>query len=227
MKYKHLLFDADNTLLDFTRGEIETFKKLGKIYDFEVSDFIMSEYHRINKACWKAYEEGTLSQDKLRVLRFENFIKYFDLKIDPIDMEENFTRILSSQPHLIKNSHQVLSLLKDKGYNLQLITNGLVEAQYGRLKATKLEPYFSKIFISGEMGCQKPDVEYFTKVLNSIKAKESECLVIGDRLESDILGAMNSNIDSVWLNLKNDNLPAIYKPTYVITKLNTLIDLLV
>ncbi len=227
MKYKHLLFDADNTLFDFTQGEIETFKKLGKIYNFEVSSFILSEYHRINKACWKAYEEGTLSQDKLRVLRFENFIKYFDLKIDPIDMEENFIRILSSQTHLIKNTHQVLSLLKNKGYSLQMITNGLVEAQYGRLKSTKLEPYFSNIFISGEMGCQKPDVEYFEKVLNSIKAKESECLVIGDRLESDILGAMNSNIDSVWLNLKNDNLPSIYNPTYVIKELDNLIDLLV
>ncbi|NCD05762.1 MAG: noncanonical pyrimidine nucleotidase, YjjG family [Spirochaetia bacterium] len=227
MKYKHLLFDADNTLFDFTLGEIETFKKLGKIYDFEVSTFIMSEYHRINKACWKAYEEGTLSQDRLRVLRFENFIKYFDLNIDPIDMEENFTRILSSQTHLIKNTHQVLSFLKNKGYSLQMITNGLVEAQYGRLKSTKLEPYFSNIFISGEMGCQKPDVEYFEKVLNSIKAKESECLVIGDRLESDILGAMNSNIDSVWLNLKNDNLPSIYKPTYIIKELDNLIDLLV
>ncbi len=226
MKYKHLLFDADNTLFDFSQGEIETFKKLGHKYNFEVTKSLMEDYHRINKACWKAYEEGTLSQDKLRVLRFENFIKYFNFDIDPIEMEKDFTTILSNQSHLIKDTHYVLDHLSKKGYDIQLITNGLVEAQYGRLKATDIEKYFSNIFISGEMGCQKPDVEYFDIVLDSIKAKKAECLVIGDRLESDILGAMKSNLDSVWLNIKNKDLPNEFTPTYVITDLASLLDIL-
>ncbi|MCY1152845.1 MAG: YjjG family noncanonical pyrimidine nucleotidase [Sphaerochaetaceae bacterium] len=226
MKYKHLLFDADNTLFDFSQGEIETFKELGHKYNFEVTKSLMEDYHRINKACWKAYEEGTLSQDKLRVLRFENFINYFNFNIDPIEMEKDFTSILSNQSHLIKDTHFVLEQLSKQGYDIQLITNGLVEAQYGRLKATDIEKYFSNIFISGEMGCQKPDVEYFDIVLDSIKAKKDECLVIGDRLESDILGAMKSNLDSVWLNIKNKDLPNEFTPTYVITDLASLLDIL-
>jgi YjjG family noncanonical pyrimidine nucleotidase len=226
MKYKHLLFDADNTLFDFSQGEIETFKKLGHKYNFEVTKSLMEDYHRINKACWKAYEEGTLSQDKLRVLRFENFIKYFNFDIDPIEMEKDFTTILSNQSHLIKDTHYVLDHLSKKGYDIQLITNGLVEAQYGRLKATDIEKYFSNIFISGEMGCQKPDVEYFDIVLDSIKAKKAECLVIGDRLESDILGAMKSNLDSVWLNIKNKDLPNEFTPTFVIADLASLLNIL-
>ncbi|MDC7237537.1 MAG: YjjG family noncanonical pyrimidine nucleotidase [Sphaerochaetaceae bacterium] len=226
MKYKHLLFDADNTLFDFSQGEIETFKELGHKYNFEVTKSLMEDYHRINKACWKAYEEGTLSQDKLRVLRFENFINYFNFNIDPIEMEKDFTSILSNQSHLIKDTHFVLEQLSKQGYDIQLITNGLVEAQYGRLKVTDIEKYFSNIFISGEMGCQKPDVEYFDIVLDSIKAKKDECLVIGDRLESDILGAMKSNLDSVWLNIKNKDLPNEFTPTYVITDLASLLDIL-
>jgi YjjG family noncanonical pyrimidine nucleotidase len=226
MKYKHLLFDADNTLFDFSQGEIETFKELGQKYNFEVTKSLMEDYHRINKACWKAYEEGTLSQDKLRVLRFENFINYFNFNIDPIEMEKDFTSILSNQSHLIKDTHFVLEQLSKQGYDIQLITNGLVEAQYGRLKATDIEKYFSNIFISGEMGCQKPDIEYFDIVLDSIKAKKDECLVIGDRLESDILGAMKSNLDSVWLNIKNKDLPNEFTPTYVITDLASLLNIL-
>ncbi len=226
MKYKHLLFDADNTLFDFTQGEYETFKILGKKYNFEVNPTLMDEYHIINKACWKAYEEGSLSQDKLRVLRFENFINHFNLNIDPIEMEESFTNILSKQNHLIKDSHFVLSSLKNKGYNIQMITNGLVEAQYGRLKSTDIEKYFTNIFISGEMGCQKPDIEYFDIVLNKLDANKDDCLVIGDRLESDILGAMKSKIDSVWLNLKKDKLPLDFKPTFIIKDLIDLLEIL-
>lgn len=226
MKYKQLLFDADNTLFDFTQGEYETFKILGKKYNFEVSSKLMDEYHKINKACWKAYEEGKLSQDKLRVLRFENFINHFNLNINPVEMEKEFTKILSKQSHLIKDTHIVLSKLKEKGYNIQMITNGLVEAQYGRLKATDIEKYFNYIFISGEMGFQKPDIEYFDIVLNKIKANKNDCIVIGDRLESDILGAMNSNIDSIWLNLKRDELPINFKPTFIIEDLIELLDLL-
>jgi YjjG family noncanonical pyrimidine nucleotidase len=226
MKYKHLLFDADNTLFDFTQGEYDTFHKLGEKYNFEVYPDLMKNYHEINKACWKAYEEGTLSQDRLRILRFENFIKYYNLNIDPINMEKDFTAILSSQTHLIEDTHYVLAKLKEKGFKLEMITNGLVEAQYGRLRATDIEKYFSNVFVSGEMGCQKPDIEYFDKVLFSIKAKKEECLVIGDRLESDILGAMNSNIDSAWLNIDNSALPKEYKPTFIIENLKALITLL-
>ncbi|MGD1821288.1 MAG: YjjG family noncanonical pyrimidine nucleotidase [Pleomorphochaeta sp.] len=226
MKYKHLLFDADNTLFDFTKGEYDTFIKLGQKYNFEVSKSVMDEYHVINKACWKAYEEGTLAQSKLRVLRFENFINHFELDINPIEMEKDFTKILSVQKHLLKDSHFVLSSLKKRGYQIEMITNGLVDAQYGRLVATDIQKYFSNIFISGEMGCQKPDIEYFDIVLETINAEKEKCLVIGDRLESDILGAMKSNIDSVWLNNKKDVLPKEYTPTFIIEELNTLLDIL-
>lgn len=226
MKYKHLLFDADDTLFDFSLGEKETFKKLGQKYGFEVSSSLMEDYHKINKACWNDYEKGNLSQDKLRILRFENFIKYFNFNYDPVEMEKDFTEILSNQAHVIKDTHYVLSSLKNKGFNIEMITNGLIESQYGRLKATDTEKYFSNIFISGEMGCQKPDEKYFSIVLNTIKANKEECLVIGDRLESDILGAMKSNIDCVWLNLKSSQLPLEYKPTYIITELAALMDIL-
>jgi FMN phosphatase YigB (HAD superfamily) len=86
-----------------------------------------------------------------------------------------------------------------------MITNGVSETQYGRLEATNLRSYFSNIFISSEMGCQKPDLEYFDIVLDKIKANPSECVIIGDRLESDIRGGLNANIDTIWLNTGNSS----------------------
>ena len=88
-------------------------------------------------------------------------------------------------------------------YTLSLITNGLGDVQRNRLKASPLERYFGeRVFISGEMGCRKPEKVYFEKVLDALgcRKKSGQVLVIGDSLSSDIRGAFNAQLDSAWLN---------------------------
>jgi len=229
MKYKHFLFDADNTIFDYRQGEKNAFNEIARIYNLTFDDKVLDTYHKINKECWKAYERGELSQDKLLVLRFKNLCDELDFDIDPSAMDNLFTELLSSQTCLMPYAKQILDILRDEECQIQMITNGVSETQYGRLKATGLASYFENVFISSEMGCQKPDIEYFDKVLATIKAKKEECLIIGDRLESDILGGINSNIDTIWLNTKqtsnmDDDLGV--KPTYEIDCLSKMMELI-
>lgn len=228
MKYKHFLFDADNTIFDYRQGERNAFDLIASHFDLTFDDKVLDTYHRINKWCWKAYERGELSQDKLVVLRFKNLCEELSIEIEPEEMEEMFTSALSIQTCLMPHAKEVLDELKSRGCNIEMITNGVSETQYGRLNATKLNSYFTNIFISSEMGCQKPDIEYFDLVLNKIKADRSECVIIGDRLESDIRGGINANIDTIWLNTGNssnsDNDDSV-RPTYEIDCLSKMMDL--
>ncbi len=226
MKYKHFLFDADNTIFDFSRGEKNAFLEIGNMYNLKFDDESLNIYHKINKECWLSYERGELSQDKLLVLRFKNFCEELSIDIDPNEFNRLFTKILSSQTCLMPYAKEVLDILRDSNYNISMITNGVRETQYGRIKATGLEPYFSSLFISSEMGCQKPDIEFFDIVLNEIKADREECIIIGDRLESDIEGGLRSSIDTIWLNTKNTERDPNIVPTYEIDCLSKMMDLL-
>lgn len=226
MKYKHLLFDADNTLFDFTKGEKESFKIMGDMYNLEFNQEVLDIYHKINSKCWKDYEKGLLSQDDLKVLRFSNLCQRLHFNIDPKDFNLTYTKLLSSQTHLMEGAKEVLNGLVEKGYMLQMVTNGICETQYGRLNVTNLNHYFKNIFISSELGCQKPDKEFFDIVLNTIDAKNCECIIIGDRLESDIKGGLNSNIDTIWLNYKKMKNETEVQPTFEINSLSELLNIL-
>lgn len=229
MKYKHFLFDADNTIFDYSQGERNAFVLLANHFNFEFNDELLDTYHRINKWCWKSYERGELTQDVLVILRFKNLCEELSIDEDPSDMERMFTEFLSSQTCLMPHAKEILDHLKDKNCNLEMITNGVSATQYGRLEATNLSSYFSNIFISSEMGCQKPDTEYFDIVLNTIKADRSECVIIGDRLASDILGGINAGIDTIWLNTgksANADFDESISPTFEIDCLSKLINLL-
>jgi len=229
MRYKHFLFDADNTIFDYRQGEKNAFNEIARIYNLNFDDAVLDTYHKINKECWKAYERGELPQDKLLVLRFKNLCDELDFDIEPYAMDNLFTELLSKQTCLMPYAKQILDILRDEECKIQMITNGVSETQYGRLKATGLESYFENIFVSSEMGCQKPDIEYFDIVLDKINAKSDECIIIGDRLESDILGGLKSNIDTIWLNTKqtsNMDEDIHVKPTYEIDSLSKMMELI-
>lgn len=226
MKYKHFLFDADNTIFDYSLGEKNSFNEIGKIYNVNFDDKALEIYHRVNSACWKAYEKGELSQNELVVLRFKNFCDELSLDIDPFEFDRLFTQILSKQTCLMPYARELLDTLKNEGYKLWMITNGVRETQYGRIEATGLESYFLNYFISSDMGCQKPDIEFFDIVLDTIKAEREECIIIGDRLESDIEGGIRSSIDTIWLNPNNNERDPQIVPTFEIKSLNQMMDVI-
>jgi 2-haloacid dehalogenase len=116
--------------------------------------------------------------------------------------------------------------LAKAGKNLYIITNGHTVTQTKRLKNSNFIKYIKKSFISEQIGYQKPNKEYFDYVLNEINANESECIIIGDSLSSDIKGGINSGIDTCWFNPYNKENTGSVIPTYTVNTFSQIIDIL-
>ena len=117
---------------------------------------------------------------------------------------EDFLYRTTMQTNLVEGAIETLEYLKSKNYTLSIISNGFIEVQYTKLRRSGLLPYFTNIFLSEEIGYQKPDMRFFQAVLEKLEAKPSDCLVVGDNLQTDIQGAQNANINSVYFTNQSE-----------------------
>ena len=160
MKYTTLLFDVDNTLLDFDANEAESFRsmllELGETY----TDEMYQTYKRINSGLWKKIEKKEISLEEVLNNRFAMLMKHYGREVDGARWEKTYRRYLNRGIQQIPCVHQVLAELK-KTYRLYVITNGLEETQEFRMEHSGLSQYFSDFFISGRIGANKPSKEFF------------------------------------------------------------------
>lgn len=199
-KYKYLLLDADGTLYDFHATEKIALKRLFDHYKIADTEENRALYHKGNSECWKRYENGEITMEELKGLRFELFFCALGLDEGANEAGRLFIEYLAAEGIMIEGALEVLEALYPL-YPLVMITNGIADVQRGRLATSETEKYYSNIIISEEIGVQKPDRRFFERTLEIIKAKPEECLIIGDSLTSDIQGGINSGIDTMYLHL--------------------------
>ncbi len=226
--YRYLFFDADGTLFDFNKAEEQAFFLMGQELNLQLQASHLASYKACNAACWKEFEQGTLSLNALKTKRFESFGNTAKLHLDPYMASKIYQAHLSEQGILYAHSRSTLATLQERGYALYLASNGIADVQWGRIHKAALAPFFTQIFISEELGSQKPDPSFFSTMLGmaGLQEKKQECLMIGDSLASDIQGAHDSGIDSVWLNRDKSPLPSGVSPTFIHTSLSSLLDVL-
>jgi len=220
MKYKIILFDADETLFDFKKSEEtaleNTLLSLGCPYD---KKYYLSLYKSINDKMWIDLEKGKISADKLKVERFRQYLRVLNLQLDPLEVSNLYEKELSEASFSYEESLSVVKYLH-KNFRLFIVTNGLAFVQRNRLKKSPLFPYFEDIIISEEVSVSKPDSKIFEIALEKAKFYDKKSvLMIGDSLSSDIKGGINFGIDTCWLNKdgKINNTGII--PTYEIKSL--------
>ncbi len=214
-KYQVLFFDADMTLLDFNKSMSlalqETFIDAGIEYSLEREE----RYAAINDSYWKRLERGEVTHDELAVGRFKDFVDsigYTDRTA--YEINNYYIKRLALQGHLLPGALDFLDKV-DKSFRMYLITNGSSDIQRSRIKLAKLDKYFQNIFISGEVGANKPSKEYFDYVFNVIlETDRSKMLIIGDSLTSDIKGGTICGIDTCWYNPTMKNNFTDITPTY-------------
>lgn len=229
--YRWLLLDADNTLFDFDAAEEFALTRTLIRHGITPTPEVKALYRSINSALWLAYDQGKISQEALGPKRFQLLFEadgFPGEPGDPAQWSEFFLSSLADCPTLMPGAEKLCYRLSDR-YILALTTNGVPRVQRRRLKNSPLAPYFGdRVFVSGEMGCRKPEKAYFDAVLSALGvsgAQKSKVLVIGDSLSSDIKGAFNSRLDSVWL--RNPGARAgVMKPTYEVESLSQLAQLL-
>ncbi len=223
MKYTTLLFDLDETLMDFRKAEDNAIGLLLRKYGADPTEENKTLYSKINKSKWEALERGEITRSQLFLSRFTELFEILGINTDVAKANDEYLSFMAEGRFVFEGAENVCRELS-KNYKMYIITNGSKKAQDGRLKDLPLMEYFDGVFISEEIGFDKPHREYFDYVFEHITEKDkSECLVIGDSLSSDIAGAVNYGIDSCWIN------PGEYREspaTYQIKKLDELFCIL-
>jgi len=226
-EYRWLLFDADDTLFDFHAAQDFSLTKTMVRFGMEPTPQRKARFKAINAALWADFDQGKISQEALVVERYARFLAQEGVEGDAEAWNDFGLHTLADNPVLIPGAEKLCRDLS-RNYTLALITNGVPYVQRSRLEKSPIARYFgNRVYISGEMGCRKPEKIFFDKVLAGLGAerRKAEVLVIGDSLSSDIKGAFNARLDSVWLHWPTAR-PGVVKPTYEVENLAQLARLL-
>ena len=228
-KYTALLFDADETLLDFGRDETDALSKILDECGIEKSEESIKTYKEINISLWKALERGEIDKPTLKKVRFSLFFDKIGYapKEDPFIINERYLSYLSEGGNLLDGAKELISDLYSAGYKLYIVTNGIAATQKKRLTKAGILPFFTELFVSETIGHQKPKKEYFDYVLARIDEQDkSKVLLIGDSLTSDIKGALNAGITCAWLRHDSTADSGELKPDYIIDRISDVKNLL-
>lgn len=207
-KYKHIFFDLDHTLWDFERNSSEV---LLQLYDdhqlkdlggFSKEDFC-AKFRVINHELWSSFNKKKLTRDSLRSNRFNLVLEALGSGNGNMGqmLAEDYMLRCPTMPYIFPFAQEVLHYLKnEKKYALHIITNGFEDVQHVKLTSSRLSHYFQEVITADSAGYQKPDKEIFDYALTKTCCLNEECLMIGDNLEVDIIGAKNARIDQVFFN---------------------------
>ena len=222
--YKYILFDADNTLLDFDKAEeVSIFVTLEH---FGIDRVYSKRFSEINSSLWKLFEVNGIKRDEIKTKRFKILLDEIrKTDVSPYDMSEYYLDRLSMCSYTYEDAPFVCSKLREIGKKLFIITNGHTKTQTNRIKGCNIEKYIEKSYISEQIGYQKPCLEYFDFVLNEIKADKSECLIIGESISSDIKGGVVASIDTCWYNPKSKINTSDIAPTYTVNTLKEILNI--
>ncbi|MGN1163580.1 MAG: YjjG family noncanonical pyrimidine nucleotidase [Candidatus Ornithospirochaeta sp.] len=193
----YLLFDADQTIWNFNETERISLSLLFSSLGLDDTKETRDAYEEGNLWCWDAFEKGVITLEELETMRMALFFRNLGRNEDDApSAAERYARFLSENAVMLSGAEEMLRSLSD--YPKALVTNGLARVQRGRIKDTGIDKYFTHIFISQEMGVHKPMKEFFETVLATIGEDKDNCIVIGDSEKSDIQGAVNSGIRSIY-----------------------------
>ena len=203
---KTILIDLDETLLDFTRAEAAALERALTELGAPYSEAVRQRYHAINAIQWELLEDGVLTREEALVRRFALLLEELDHPADPAALCGHYESYLEAGHWLLPGAREVLEALTRR-YAVCAASNGSSAVQRRRLEASGILPYFQDLFISEELGHDKPGPAFFEAAFARIPGfRREETVMVGDSLTSDIRGGRNAGIRTCWYNPKG--LPA-------------------
>jgi len=234
-KYKDLFIDFDDTLYD-THGNAvialaETFEAFRLDRYFDDPQTFYDAYWTANIDLWTRYSRGEITRDYLIVERFRRPLSVGNgLEVNEnlcLEMSDRFLDFCSSKPGVVEGAHELMEHLRRRGYRMHMTSNGFHEVQYKKLAACGLRDYFDTIILSEDAGVNKPSPQYFDYALRQSGATRESTLMIGDNLQTDILGALNAGIDALLFNRWDvDVSESPQAPTCVVSSLREIMEIL-
>lgn len=228
-RYQYLLFDADDTLFDFILAQQRAYFSVMEQYRLPTDEEGYALYQEKNHGLWRQLEAGQIDIKALRANRFRLYLETRGLArdgLDYIEMDAQFQSLLASHSILLPGARELFETAH-KTHILCIVSNGVAETQRRKLAQSGLLPFIRHVFISGEMGTQKPDPAFFAQVFETIGERDRrKYLIIGDQLSSDIKGGQNAGIDTCWFNMRKNKMTLEFPPTYTIERLDALFNII-
>jgi YjjG family noncanonical pyrimidine nucleotidase len=198
-----VFFDLDHTLWDFDKNSELTFETIfNKNHPAIETKVFIEKYVPINQECWKLYQYDKITHAELRYNRLRHSFDALDYSISDEEIDaiaNDYIRFLPENNHLFEGTFEVLDYLNQK-YNLHIITNGFAEVQYKKINNSNIGSYFQTITNSEMAGVKKPNPIIFDYALDLAKAKKENSIMIGDSLDADVQGALDSGLDAIFFN---------------------------
>ena len=220
-----LFLDLDDTILDFKKAERIAISATIRDFGVEPTEEVLSLYPVINKGQWEMLERGEKTRAQILVDRFDILFRELKVDVDAEKCARRYEHNLSRGHWFLPGAEEAVKSLH-KRFRLFLASNGTASVQHGRLTSAGLYPWFEKVFVSQEIGFNKPSTDYFNACFTQIPDFDrSRCIMVGDSLSSDILGGINAGIATCWVApLSKD--PGTIRPDYRIESITQLEELL-
>lgn len=229
--YKDLFLDFDDTLYDTYGNAVialrETFEEFHLERWFPDAQVFYDAYWKSNIDLWTRYSKGEITRDYLIIERFRRPLSVgYDGVTEAfcLEVSDKFLAFCSSKPGVIDGAHDLMDYLRRKGYRIHMCSNGFHEVQYKKLAACGLRDYFDTIILSEDAGANKPSCQFFDYALKVSGAVRETTLMIGDNIQTDIIGARNAGLDTLLFNRWNVDPSDI--PTYTVSALREIKDIL-
>ena len=225
MAIEYLFLDLDDTILDFHKAERIALSKTIREFGVETTEEILDLYHGINKWHWEQLELGKLTRAEVLVNRFGVLFEKLGVAVDAPKCAKVYEVNLSQGHWFLPGAEEAVDALSKK-YRLFLASNGTAVVQKGRMTSANLYRFFETVFVSQEIGHNKPSKEYFEACFARIPGFDREkAVMVGDSLSSDIRGGINAGIKTVWVNPDHLDCGDI-RPDYEIASISQLETLL-
>jgi 2-haloacid dehalogenase len=219
-----LLIDLDDTIFDFGKAEGIAVRAAFAESGVEPSDDLLWDYSVINRGIWKELERGEITREVLLVERFRRLYEKRGIDKDPSVVARLYPEKLSKGHYWLPGAREAVIELS-KRYDIYIASNGTYWIQYGRIKTSDLESFVKGVFISQEMGADKPSPLYFDECFKRMGRDRKRCAMVGDSLTSDILGGKNAGLVTVWVNTNGLEPDPSIVPDITVGKLGDILTL--
>jgi putative hydrolase of the HAD superfamily len=238
LRYTDIFLDFDDTLYDTHGNAVIALRELFGLLQldryFDDPNVFYDEYWSANIDLWTRYSKGEITRDYLIVERFRRpmmaseVFRSEEANVTPdyyLDMSDRFLDFCSSKPGVVEGAHELMDYLKGRGYRMHLCSNGFHEVQYKKLRACGLTGYFDTVILSEDAGANKPSQQYFDYAFRQSKAHAATTIMIGDNFNTDIMGAQQAGLDTIYFNRYPDY-PAPQPVTHEVASLRDIMDIL-
>ena len=227
MRYQQIIFDVDDTIIDFAATEDFALHSLFNAHHWPLSAELQRQYHSYNQGLWRQLEQGELTYEELSEMTFHDFIlDHFGIEIDGKKAMDEYRSYFGEAHQLLPGVEDTLKFAKKQGYKLTVLSNGEKFMQNHRLELAGVKKYFDLIVTSEEAHYSKPNLHAFDYFFSRTEIGPSETGFFGDGLQSDILGAEKYGFDSIWYNHRHRKNTLHLHPKFVVETYPELVKLM-